>query len=282
MASSVQQYEGITKSLDRFEGRIKKYRAVLYNILMNRSEAEGSDPDTVPITDGEVETTEALVRDFAIRVNGSEPSISLWEPLHPYCSKNEQRQDGWAEQNHEYFRWALLWVQKTRMYLEYLSGIELAEGVRLVKPNGRSEGVEREQYDVALSFAGEDREHARKIAGLIRSNNFSVFYDEYEQATLWGKNLYTHLSDLYTNKARFCLMFISSFYAQKLWTKREREAAQARAFAENVEYILPLRLDDTVVPGIEATTGYMDLRTTSHEEVVKLLVSKLRAGRGDA
>jgi len=135
---------------------------------------------------------------------------------------------------------------------------------------------ERETYDVALSFAGEDRDEARKIANLLRENNLSVFYDEYERASLWGKNLYTHLSEVYQNKARYCLIFVSKNYAGKLWTRREREAAQARAFRENREYILPIKLDDTNVPGIEEIIGYIDLRTTSHDQVVKLLISKLK------
>ena len=67
----------------------------------------------------------------------------------------------------------------------------------------------------------------------------SVFYDEYEKADLWGKNLYDHLSDVYRKRARFCLMLLSKHYAAKQWTNHERQAAQARAFSENQEYILP-------------------------------------------
>jgi len=133
------------------------------------------------------------------------------------------------------------------------------------------------RYDVALSFAGEDRVHARRIAELIRHAGFTVFYDEYEQSSLWGKNLYSHLSDVYQNKARYCLMFISESYAKKLWTKRERESAQARAFREGREYILPLRLDDTALPGVEDTVGYIDLRHTPIDEVLRFLIEKLNA-----
>jgi hypothetical protein len=72
------------------------------------------------------------------------------------------------------------------------------------------------------------------------------------------------------------VIFISSHYARKLWTKHELEAAQARAFRDRREYILPLRLDDTVLPGIEETICYVDLRTTPLEEVERLLMEKLR------
>lgn len=40
------------------------------------------------------------------------------------------------------------------------------------------------KYDVALSFAGEDRHHAEKLAKILKSRGYRVFYDKYEQATL--------------------------------------------------------------------------------------------------
>jgi hypothetical protein len=276
MPSSVQELIGLIKALDRLEARIKAYRVTLQDMVLGRSRKATNDDDG--ISKGEVETVEALIRRFARRVTGVDSDASAWEPLHTYCSRNEIKKERWAEQNYEYFHWALIWIQKTRTYLEYLSGLQAAVG----EPRGVDMDVSIEsavipRYDVALSFAGEDRDHARKIAELLRTQGFSVFYDEYEQATLWGRNLYSHLSDVYQNRARFCLMFISANYARKLWTKRERESAQARAFRENREYILPLRLDNTSLPGIEDTVGYIDLNTTSHEDVVRLLTEKLRS-----
>ena len=35
-----------------------------------------------------------------------------------------------------------------------------------------------EKYDVALSFAGEDRQYAKALADLLKTNNYSCFYDE--------------------------------------------------------------------------------------------------------
>lgn len=133
------------------------------------------------------------------------------------------------------------------------------------------------EYDVALSFAGEDRSTAEAVAAKLRAAGYRVFYDAYEQADLWGKDLYSHLAEIYTKRSRYCLMLISAAYARKQWTNHERKAAQARAFRDSVEYILPLRLDDTEIPGISETVGYIDLRVTSIDEVVELLKRKLRA-----
>ena len=90
-----------------------------------------------------------------------------------------------------------------------------------------------------------------------------------------GKDLYEHLSSVYKDQARYCVMFLSEHYAKELWPNHERKSAQARAFQENREYILPVRLDDTEIPGIPPTVGYLDLRSMTIEEVYEALVKKL-------
>jgi hypothetical protein len=134
-------------------------------------------------------------------------------------------------------------------------------------------------YAVALSFAGEDRAIAQAIAESLTSRKIRVFYDEFEESDLWGENLYDYLADVYSKRAAFCLMILSQNYAGKAWATHERRHAQARAFSENREYILPLRLDDTQIPGIEPTIGYVDYRTSSVDKIVDLIESKLSVVR---
>ena len=138
------------------------------------------------------------------------------------------------------------------------------------------------KFDVVLSFAGEDRHYAEKLRNLLESGGYSVFYDDDEMAELWGKNLYDHFSSVYKDQARYCVMFLSEHYARKLWTKHERQIAQARAFEENKEYILPIRLDDTEIPGILGTLGYLDLRSMSIEKIYQTLVEKLSGSTSQA
>ena len=132
-----------------------------------------------------------------------------------------------------------------------------------------------EEYDIVLSFAGEDRQHAKALRDLLEADGYKVFYDENELADLWGKNLYDYLSSVYKDRALYCVMFLSRHYEQKLWTNYERQMAQARAFKENREYILPVRIDDTEIPGIPPTIGYLDLRSITIEEVYEALIKKL-------
>jgi len=131
------------------------------------------------------------------------------------------------------------------------------------------------EYDIALSFAGEDRNYVDKVAKLLKAEGINVFYDLFEEEKLWGKNLYEYLIDIYQNKAKFTIMFISKYYADKLWTNHERKAMQARAFQESYEYILPARFDNTKINGILDTIGYINLKKKTHEEFVMLIKRKL-------
>ena len=133
------------------------------------------------------------------------------------------------------------------------------------------------RYHVALSFAGEDREYVEKVAMQLRADGVDVFYDKFEEADLWGKNLYDHLYNVYQNKAHFTVIFVSEAYKKKIWTNHERQASQARAITESSEYILPAFFDESIeVPGLLKTTGRVSLINRTPEQLAALIIKKLQ------
>ncbi|MBN2732168.1 MAG: TIR domain-containing protein [Balneolaceae bacterium] len=131
------------------------------------------------------------------------------------------------------------------------------------------------KYDIAISFAGEDRTIAEQIAKSLDEEDVKVFFDEFEQANLWGKDLYQYLTDTYSKKSEYCIILISEHYPNKNWTKLELKAAQERDFSQDKEYILPVRIDDTQVPGLRNTIGYLDLNRVGVNGVVNATLQKL-------
>lgn len=131
------------------------------------------------------------------------------------------------------------------------------------------------RYDVALSFAGEQRSYVEAVAGALRDSGIKVFYDDYEKTSLWGRDLYTHLDYIYRQAARFCVTFVSADYSRKVWTNHERQSAQARALQENDEYILPVRFDDTDVPGLRPTIGHVDATKTKPADLAQMIKEKV-------
>ena len=130
-------------------------------------------------------------------------------------------------------------------------------------------------YDVAFSFAGEDREYVAKVAEVLHQLGVKIFYDDYERANLWGKDLYSHLDEVYRKKSKYCVIFISKHYKRKLWTNHERISAQAKAFKSRKEYILPAKFDDTEILGIRPTQGYIDLRQILPDDLARIIARKI-------
>ncbi|BDU49479.1 toll/interleukin-1 receptor domain-containing protein [Haliovirga abyssi] len=148
------------------------------------------------------------------------------------------------------------------------------EGESLME-EGKSTIKSKFEYDVAFSFAGEDRKYVEKVAEQLK-DKINIFYDKFEEIDLWGKNLYTHLNEIYSKKSKYVVMFISEHYSKKLWTNHERQSAQERAFNENKEYILPARFDNTEIPGVLKTVGYIDLKKIDEIEFSNIILKKIK------
>lgn len=130
-------------------------------------------------------------------------------------------------------------------------------------------------FDVAISYSGEDRSYVHEFASHLREHGVHVFYDEFYTAELWGQDLYTYLDDIYRARSRFTVVFISSSYVAKPWPSHERQSAQARALNEIGPYLLPVRLDESIMPGLRPTVSYLDARIITPEQLADLVINKL-------
>lgn len=133
----------------------------------------------------------------------------------------------------------------------------------------------RHEFDVAISFAGPERDYARAIASIAQANGVKVFLDEFYESHIWGKNLVEFLSDIYEKKARYCLIIISKEYCQRIYTNVERRAALDRAITNKSEYILPIVTDNSWIDGLPKATAYLDLRRKSIIKICEALVKKI-------
>jgi hypothetical protein len=132
-----------------------------------------------------------------------------------------------------------------------------------------------DDYDVALSYAGEDREYVEEVASSLRKRGVRVFYDRYEEASLWGEDLGDRLAQVYGTGSRYVVVFVSEHYARRAWTNHERRHAEALATQGRRNRILPARFDATEIPGLPPTIGYLDLRSLSPEMVAEHVSRKL-------
>ena len=91
------------------------------------------------------------------------------------------------------------------------------------------------RWDVALSFAGAQRDYVEQVAEALQARGVRCFYDADEQIDLWGKYLAEELPVIYGEQAAAVVVFISAEYAARDWTRHERRAALVRALRERRE-----------------------------------------------
>ena len=133
------------------------------------------------------------------------------------------------------------------------------------------------RWDVALSFAGAQRDYVGQVAQALKARGVRCFYDADEQIELWGKYLADELPAIYGEQAAAVVMFVSAEYAAREWTRLERRAALARAVQERREYVLPARFDDTALPGLPSDLVSVDLRTRKPQQFAVMIADKLAA-----
>ena len=133
------------------------------------------------------------------------------------------------------------------------------------------------RWDVALSFAGAQRDYVEQVAQALKARGVRCFYDADEQIELWGKYLAEELPAIYGEQAAAVVVFVSAEYAARDWTRLERRAALDRAVRERREYVLPARFDDTPLPGLLSDMVAVDLRGRTPQQFAAMIAGKLAA-----
>jgi hypothetical protein len=133
----------------------------------------------------------------------------------------------------------------------------------------------RKNYDVALSFAGENRPYVEQVANALKDKGINVFYDEFERIATWGKDLGDFFNQIYAEQSDYVVIFISEEYVNKPWTNHERKSALSAAMKVRREYVLPARFDDTTLPGLPSTTAYIDLRLHTPTAFASMIATKI-------
>ena len=113
-----------------------------------------------------------------------------------------------------------------------------------------------ERYQVALSFARAERPYVEAVARALQARGIAVFYDGFERVQLWGAHGSEVFEEVFARGSGYVIMFISKDYVERAWPIHERRAALSRAVQESREYILPVRFDDTPVPGLPSDVLY--------------------------
>lgn len=151
------------------------------------------------------------------------------------------------------------------------------------KPKLGSRGVDGFQFDVAISVAGPDRPVAAAVVDALRQEGITVWYDQDQENVpdLWGEDVPSALAEVMAERARFVMVFLSEHYTESQWTKFELSIASSAAVRRRTAYVLPVRVSETVGPvvGLSNMIGFIDLATSTPEQIAQALKAKLSASQ---
>lgn len=133
-----------------------------------------------------------------------------------------------------------------------------------------------EEFDFAFSFAGKDRGIVEEIYDQLSGKGYRIFYDLTYQAQLVGHNLYSGLRDLYKNKGRYVVCFISENYTKTIWTALEFTAIKERLMTTFFagDFLIPIFIDKAE-PLIDIPNFIGFYQHESIDKTVQLLQTKI-------
>lgn len=111
------------------------------------------------------------------------------------------------------------------MLVFYLRAISWPDFVRDV---GFTKVDYTENYDCALSFAGEDRQYAEHLRDVLEDLGHTVFYDLAEQHRFLGEDVEAFLGPIYRSGSRYVLAILGESYGRKRWTLFEADQYKDR------------------------------------------------------
>lgn len=114
-------------------------------------------------------------------------------------------------------------------YLRSISWPEFVQEVGFAKVDYETD------YDIALSFAGEDRAYADSLRDALEDLGHTVFYDMAEQHRFLGEDVEAFLGPVYASGSRYVVAILGEMYGRKRWTLFE--ASQYRDRIEQGQVI---------------------------------------------
>src|SRR5262249_36095959 len=129
---------------------------------------------------------------------------------------------------------------------------------------------------------GERRPYVEQVVFNLRDRKVPrerIFYDAFLPDELARLNMDAKLQTIYHDHSELIVIFISAEYDSKDWCGLEWRAIRDIAKARRGADIMPLRFDDTEIPGLFSIDGYVDLRNRDPEYVGYLINQRLALNR---
>ena len=138
--------------------------------------------------------------------------------------------------------------------------------------------MKRQKYEVAVSYASEQRPYVERFVARLQSQKMRVYYDRNAQAKMVGKILDQELHKIYLQESKCCILFLSNAYVEKPVTRYESQIILSETlFKENFMYIF--KFDDVTIPGLNRNFVYSSVAEFSEPEAYADFIYEVMQGK---
>ena len=137
---------------------------------------------------------------------------------------------------------------------------------------------QRYEFDVAVSFAGAQRDYVERFVEACDELGMTVFYDRRMTVRLWGRNLIHEFREVYGGeRARYVVAFISADYLNGSYPLDELTAAVEQGLHRRDGYVLPVTMGAVTIPRtlLSPAIGYLSADDLTPVEVAESLRERL-------
>lgn len=137
---------------------------------------------------------------------------------------------------------------------------------------------QRYEFDVAVSFAGAQRDYVERFVEACEELGMTVFYDRKMTVQFWGRNLIYEFREVYGGeKARYVVPFISADYLSGSYPLDEFTAAVEQGLHRRGEYLLPVTMGGVTIPRklLSPAIGYLSADHMTPVELAEALRERL-------
>jgi hypothetical protein len=138
------------------------------------------------------------------------------------------------------------------------------------------------RFRIALSFPGEHRPFVEQVAEHLSAavGREKVLYDKYYEAEFARADLDTYLQKLYHDESDLIAVFLSADYERKEWCGLEWRALRDLIKRRQTASVMPLRFDNTEIPGLFSTDGYIWIGDRSPADIAQRILERWRFNAG--
>ena len=134
-----------------------------------------------------------------------------------------------------------------------------------------------QRFKIALSFPGEHRSFVEQVASKLAHEvgRYQVLYDRYYEAEFARPDLDTYLQRLYHDESELIAVFLCADYERKEWCGLEWRAVRDLIKKRKASTVMPLRFDNTEIPGLFSIDGYVWIDKRTPEQIADLILQRM-------